>query len=540
MEFLDNVLINHSRIIDMHSNQDQSLRERRKNGEMARRKKERPSPLQYCSNYYVNCSKQINRLEWADNSIYRIIVKEHNETTNFTRLNIFVHIYFFLKKKALHHKEKRPKGGISRTQYFLIALGCGFAYYVLPGYLFQMLISLSWVCRSSPKSVLVNQLGSGQKGLGIGAIGLEWSTITSFLGTPLASPWFASVNTGIGFILVMYVIMPVGYWLNLYKAKNFPIHSSNVFQVNGLKYNTEGIINSNFNLDKEAYAREGPLYMSIMFALGYGIGFATLSATVVHVLLFNGSTLQLPWWGVLLACAVSFFYTLPIGIISATTNQQPSLNVITEYIIGYAYPGRPVANMCFKLVGTVISVIVYAPTACWLMGSIDNLCDTALLPQDSPWTCPTDRVFYNASIIWGLVGPRRIFGNLGIYPAINWFFLAGAIAPLLKWITLIHMPILLEATANMPPAFAVNCTRLLISFFFGFVLYRYRPKWWERYNYILSGGLDAGTAFVTVLMFFELQLKEIGIDWWGNNVDGCPLASCPTAKGIIVEECPVK
>ena len=31
--------------------------------------------------------------------------------------------------------------------------------------------------------------------------------------------------------------------------------------------------------------------------------------------------LQLPWWGVLLACALAFFFTLPIGIITATTNQ---------------------------------------------------------------------------------------------------------------------------------------------------------------------------------------------------------------------------
>lgn len=31
--------------------------------------------------------------------------------------------------------------------------------------------------------------------------------------------------------------------------------------------------------------------------------------------------LQLPWWGVLLACAIAFLFTLPIGIITATTNQ---------------------------------------------------------------------------------------------------------------------------------------------------------------------------------------------------------------------------
>ncbi|KAK4489762.1 hypothetical protein RD792_000399 [Penstemon davidsonii] len=540
---------------------------------------------------------------------------------------------------ALHEKEKRSGGRPSRTQFFLIALVCSFAYYIIPGFFFQMLTSFSWVCWLNPNSVLTHQIGSGLHGLGIGALGFDWSTVSSYLGSPLVSPWFASANVAVGFFLVMYVITPLGYWLNLFHAKNFPIYSSNLFQKNGRKFDTESIINSNFNLDKVAYDKSGPLYLSTMFAMAYGLGFATLSATLVHVSLFNGrdifrqtkiafkknkkmdihtrlmqsykqvpmwwfmvilavniaivlfccvhyeSSLQLPWWGALLACVIAFVFTLPIGIIAATTNQAPGLNVITEYIIGYAYPGRPVANMCFKVygyismtqaltfisdfklghymkippramfnvqvVGTIISVLVYTLTAWWLMESIPNLCDTNILPSDSPWLCPMDHVFYDASVIWGLVGPQRIFGNLGVYPAVNWFFLGGAIAPLLvwlaaraypnkKWIRLINMPVLLGATAMMPPASAVNYTSwLLLAYVFGYVVYNSKSKWWERYNYILSGSMDAGTAFVTILMFFAVQSKDIGIDWWGNNLDGCPLASCPTAKGISVKGCPV-
>ena len=33
-----------------------------------------------------------------------------------------------------------------------------------------------------------------------------------------------------------------------------------------------------------------------------------------------GRQLQLPYWGLLLACAIAFSFTLPIGVISATTN----------------------------------------------------------------------------------------------------------------------------------------------------------------------------------------------------------------------------
>ncbi|BFG32054.1 hypothetical protein CerSpe_183280 [Prunus speciosa] len=536
--------------------------------------------------------------------------------------------------RALHEKEARQKGGLTRTQFFLIAFMCSFAYYVFPGYLFQMLTSLSWICWIFPKNVLAQQLGSGLYGLGIGAVGLDWSTISSYLGSPLASPWFATANVAAGFFFVMYILTPFCYWLNVYKAKTFPIFSDTMFTSDGQEYNITAIIDSNFHLDSAAYDREGPLYLSTFFAITYGVGFAALTATIVHVALFHGREiweqskasfkekqmdihtrlmqrysqvpewwfvvillvniavtificeyynyqLQLPWWGVLLACAIAIFFTLPIGIITAITNQTPGLNIITEYIIGYIYPGYPVANMCFKVygyismtqaitflqdfklghymkipprtmfmaqvVGTLIAGIVYLGTAWWLMETIADICEDT----SSVWTCPSDTVFYDASVIWGLIGPRRIFGNLGTYEAVNWFFLVGAVAPLVvwaaakafpnqEWIRLINMPVLIGATGNMPPATAVNYTSwIILGFLSGFVLYRYRPDWWRRHNYVLSGALDAGLAFMGVLLYFSLGLGDISLSWWGNDLDGCPLATCPTAKGVIVEGCPV-
>ncbi|KAM7463650.1 hypothetical protein LguiA_031771 [Lonicera macranthoides] len=586
--------------------------------------------LDFFPAFLIMLTTQVLGFGWA--GLFRKYLVEPGEMwwpSNLVQVSLF---------RALHDNEKRPKGATTRTQFFLIVLICSFCYYIFPGFLFGMLTSLSWVCWLNPKSVLVNQLGSGLSGLGIGAVGLDWPTIASYLGSPLASPWFATANVAVGFFLVMYVMTPISYWFNAYNAKNFPIYSNELFKIDGSRYNTSSIINSNFQLDKKAYAESGNLYLSTFFAMTYGIGFATLSSTVVHVLLFNGSdmwnrtkkafqkekkmdvhtklmkayksvppwwfhvilvvniivvifaceyykdTLQLRYWGVLLACAIALFFTLPIGVIVATTNQAPGLNIITEYIIGYLYPGFPVANMLFKVygyismtqalsfvsdfklghymkippramfmaqvMGTLISVIIYQGTAWRMMETIPDLCDTSVLPSNSQWKCPMDRVFFDASVIWGLVGPRRIFGDLGAYSNVNWFFLGGAIAPLLiwltqkafpkhRWISSIHMPVLLGSTAMMPPASAVNYTSwILVAFLSGFVLFRYRPNVWKRYNYLLSGGMDAGTAFVSVLIFIVLQYRDIKLVWWGNNQDGCPLAHCPTAEGIVVEGCP--
>jgi OPT oligopeptide transporter protein len=108
------------------------------------------------------------------------------------------------------------------------------------------------------------------------------------VGSPLASPWFATANVAAGFILVMYVIAPIGYWLNLYNAKTFPIFSDGLFTASGHKYNITGIIDSDFHLDIKAYEKYGQLYLSTFFVVTYGVGFASLTATISHVLLFHG------------------------------------------------------------------------------------------------------------------------------------------------------------------------------------------------------------------------------------------------------------
>lgn len=92
----------------------------------------------------------------------------------------------------------------------------------------------------------------------------------------------------------------------------------------------------------------------------------------------------------------------------------------------------------------------------------------------------------------------------------------------------------------MPPATAANYTSwIVMGFIFSFVIFRYKKDWWQRHNYVLSGGLDAGLAFMAVLLYMCLGLENVTLKWWGENLDGCPLASCPTAKGIVVEGCPV-
>ncbi|KAL7143053.1 hypothetical protein ABFS83_08G165500 [Erythranthe nasuta] len=546
--------------------------------------------------------------------------------------------------RALHEKDVRPKGGLSRLQFFLIVFVSSFAYYIIPAYFFPSISAISVLCLIWKDSIFPQQLGSGLHGMGIGSFSLDWSAVVSFIGNPISTPAFAIVNVLVGFFLVMYVMTPLTYYNNVYSAKKFPIFSPHTFDQNGQTYNISRVLNSeSFDLNMAGYEGYSKLYLSVLFAFTYGLGFASLAATITHVGLYHGKTiwslwskaksnlhgkqdvhtrimkknyetvpnwwfyailvlvfclslyaiegfnkqLQLPWWGLVMACGMALFFTLPVGIIQATTNQQIGLNIITEMVIGYVYPGRPLANVAFKtygyismtqalsfisdfklghymkippksmflvqLVGTLVASSVYFSTAWWLLTTLEHICDKTKLPLGSPWTCPGDEVFYNASIIWGVIGPMRMFTSKGVYGNLNWWFLAGGLAPIpayllgrkypdKKWIRLINVPLILGATMSMPPARAVNYIMWgIVGIYFNMYLYRVHKKWWARNAYVLAAALNAGIAFLAVLLYFTLQSYDVaGPDWWGlDNDDHCPLASCPTAPGVVVEGCPV-
>lgn len=53
---------------------------------------------------------------------------------------------------------------------------------------------------------------------------------------------------------------------------------------------------------------------------------------------------QFPIYAFVICLLIAFVYTIPIGMIQAITNQQIGLNVITELIVGYWLPGKPLVS----------------------------------------------------------------------------------------------------------------------------------------------------------------------------------------------------
>ncbi|KAF9153163.1 hypothetical protein BG015_003950 [Linnemannia schmuckeri] len=519
-------------------------------------------------------------------------------TTQITGFAIAVTASLF---RSLHaQRDEDDNGRMSRMRYFMIIAGDSFVYYWIPCLIFPTIGYLAWICWINPNNVVLSQL-------------------TSTSG--LVTPWFAQVNILVGFILVAYIMVLWAYYSDLWGSKTFPIVTALLYRGNGSEYDKSLVLNAQGILDEQLYVDYDPLRMDSFFALTYGVGFAGLTATIIHVILNNGREIverwksaraenedvhsrlmrvypevpdwwygllfivtfglsmvtcvvwdYMPWWALLLALGIAMFFVLPVGTVQAVTNQQPGLNIVTEYIIGYLLPSNAIANVTFKtygyivnvralnfvsdlklghymkipskimfmaqLISAVISCIINLGTATWLINTRPNVCT----PAGAPFTCRSTKTFYSASIIWGAIGPARVFGNKddALYSPVQWCFLVSALLPLIfwalskkfpnvGWLRLVHWPVLLAATSNMPPGLPYMYTNgLALGFIFAFWLRRYRYNWWSRYNYLTSAALDSGVAIAGLVIFFALQAWDISFPtWWGNPANGvldhCPL-----------------
>lgn len=175
-------------------------------------------------------------------------------------------------------------------------------------------------------------------------------------------------------------------------------------------------MNDDFTLNEDAYQAYSSPYLSAGYAVLYMFFFASYTAAIMHVGLYNWKDLAngyrnirdslkkrewfkssredfhdvhnrlmkeyddcpeswylallavafilacvstlyydtgFPVWGIFLAIAFSFTLQVPLGIIMAMTNSEITLNVVAELIAGYALSGQPIANMIFKMFGYV-------------------------------------------------------------------------------------------------------------------------------------------------------------------------------------------
>ncbi|KAF4623976.1 hypothetical protein D9613_001694 [Agrocybe pediades] len=464
---------------------------------------------------------------------------------------------------------------------------------------------------STANNVVVNALFGTNTGLGMSLLSFDWGMI-AFIGSPLITPWWSQMNTGVGFVIMFWLVAPILYFTNVWNSAYFPISAPINFDNQGSIYAAANILTDGV-FDQEKYSAYSPVFLPTTLALAYGIAFAAFTAVFVHTFLWFRKDImrrfrsslkderdvhsrlmqyypevphwwyaivgvisfaffciaieivptQFPIWAAIVAIIIASVLAIPLAMLQAITNQQVPTQVMHELIAGYMLPGRPIANVLFKTIGFIVSnqavsfagdlklghymkipprvmfmiQVVAASIACiwvtlvqdWMLSNIEDICTQ---DQAQGFRCPGSVTFYTSSVVWGAVGPKRLFSPGAPYSGLLWFFLVGAVSPIpfyflarrfpLSWYRYINMPIFFAGLSAMPPASGINyASWVLVGFIFNYCIRRFHFRWWMRYNYILSAALDAGVVFAMVIIFFSLQLAKkegVQLNWWGNLV----------------------
>ncbi|KAJ5519515.1 Tetrapeptide transporter OPT1/isp4 [Penicillium expansum] len=476
---------------------------------------------------------------------------------------------------------------ITRLRFFLYVFIGGAIWYFVPGYLFTGLSTFAFICWIVPSDVVVNQLFGQTTGLGMSVLTFDWAQVVYANQSPLLVPFWAGLNVMGSFALFFWLVCPLVYYTNTWYSAHLPLLNSNTFDNTGIPYNTSRIMGAGGSIDQTAYRNYSPMFLPAGYAITFGVAFANLTGIFFHVALYHGKDLwqqwkgtgkqdvhsrlmssyrAVPWWwfaavtvlvfalsivtnevwhtglpawGVLVAFVLPVVYFIPVGVIKALTNiSSNQLNLLTEFIGGYAFLGQPVANMTFKFYGYVavqqglefvadMKLAHYMHIAhgfLFMITRIDGVCTPE---AEGNFICPHGKVTYSSSLIWGAVGPGRLFSSGQIYSNLLWFFLIGPTVVVITYIlglrwksaNYVSWPVAFGAMSQVPPATGISFSSWwIVNLIFNGILRRRKPAWWSKYNYVLSAALDCGVAVATVVIFFCITLPAGSLSWWGNTV----------------------
>ncbi|KAI1079611.1 small oligopeptide transporter [Whalleya microplaca] len=532
-------------------------------------------------------------------------------------------LFYTLHDHSPSDPAKTNGWSVGRYRWFIYVFLFGFVGYWFPGWIFQGLSYFTFICWAAPNNVVVNKIFGGLHGYGILPTTLDWTVVSGYASSPLIPPAHAIANTLAG-VIIFFVFVSMGiHFSGMWYADYFVVQSSNAFDNTGKVYNVSKILNDQLQFDEAKYHEYSPLYLSTQFALCYGLAFAAVAAVVVHVVLYHGSQIKtqfklarnqeedvhmrimkkyrdaedwwylalfvimiglsfvvccawptgFPAWAYVVCIIIPLVWTIPVGIVQAITNIQLGLNVLTEFIVGYMLPGRPIAMMMFKnygyicmsqalyfaqdlklghymkvpprtmfwsqLTASIWSAIVQIAVMNWALGTIPNVCSE---DQPDSYICPGGKVFYTASIIWGAIGPARMFSGGSLYSSLQWFWLVGAVTPVITWFLArrfpksvfryVNMPLIFGGSGQIPPAtvYTYLCWGWVGLLFNHYIKRRFNG-WWLQYNYITSAALDCGLVVSTIIIFFTLYLTSAQAPQWYGNVDAFNTLD-QTAKAI--------
>lgn len=263
-------------------------------------------------------------------------------------------------------------------------------------------------------------------------------------------------------------------------------------------------------------------------------------------------------------------FVIPIGIVNAMTGIEVTLNVLAEFIGGMIVEGNALAMNFFKsygyvtcahaisfandlkvahyvkipprvtfagqMVATLISTIVCTGVIMFQMDIADVCTENAPMR----FYCPSPTTFFTASILWGTIGPIKVFGKDGQYAWLLMGFPIGIILvvgfwSLKKWfpnsqgLRQVHIVAAISGSLLWAPySYSYSWPCVPIAWLSWIYIRKRYLAFWSKYNFVLAASWSSAIAIAAIVMLFSVQWAGIEINWWGNTQVsvGCEGKAC--------------
>ncbi|KAK6836994.1 hypothetical protein PG987_007489 [Apiospora arundinis] len=508
----------------------------------------------------------------------------------------------------------------SRYKFFLVAFCISFVWYWFPDFIFPALGYFSWVCWIAPKNAVVNQVFGMKSGMGLLPFTFDWSQI-AYIGSPLVVPTWAILNVLASLVFWIYIITPALYYSNTWFTGHLPLQSNLIYDNMGKSYNVSRVVNrrNDFTFDDNKYEQYSQIYLPVTYALNtFGLCLASIASLFVWLALDKRQAIadavrsclvpwnrfkapakqpgsrqekgiynevpmwwylclllaslgvaifaceyypvQLRWYGVIFAMAVSAVFFIPLAWVYATTNVKIQIDIFCRIVAGYVWQGKVLANIWFFDLGYISGIkgLAFAQ---------DLKLDTPAKPlrraarrprhghpgpglghelgaEPHPGHLRPERGAQRLHLPLlahalqherglGRPGPQALPGRGRAAPPARLLPLLGAgltvvvhvvrkrVFPNCRWLQKVHVPLFLGGLNYIPPATGMNYgSWAIVGLLFGLLVKRRARTWWRRYNFVLSSALECSVAIAGIVIFFAIFYTGAAkkFNWWGTTV----------------------
>ncbi|KAK7046341.1 peptide transporter MTD1 [Favolaschia claudopus] len=302
--------------------------------------------------------------------------------------------------------------------------------------------------------------------------------------------------------------------------------------------------------------RAGDAWYIVIFFGSFGMAMATI---------YTGGS-GMPWWGLVVGIIISAIFLPFVVTVHAITGFTTSMQNLVQIIGASIMPGSPQTNMYFTLYGfnTLEQALALVrdlkmqytklpPRVTFTIQALGSIVGGLLnyvimkvivsshreilldVQGSNIWSGQQVQSFNADAVSWGALG-NILYAPSGRYGIVPFSILIGLAVPVPFYIVHrffpklganhIVTPILCWTLGYLSVGINTSVfTTFLLAVFSQFYLRRYRPRWFRKYNFLLSAALDGGTQVMVFVFTFALSGgsgRVVNMPNWALNPKGNP------------------